>query len=133
MFKESYTYSAIFTYEDDGISIDFPDIPSAISCAKDDIEAVKNAKEVLSLVLASMEDDSEDIPDPTPISKLKIENNQAICMIEVWMPYHRALIKTAYIKKTLTIPNWLNVLAEHSKINFSATLQEALKEKLGVK
>ena len=37
------------------------------------------------------------------------------------------------VKKTLTIPRWLNSLAESRHVNFSQTLQEALKEQLGIK
>ena len=131
MTNEIYVYPAIFTYEGEDISISFPDIPEALSCAKNDLEAVKNAKEVLSLSISSREDDN-DIPEPTPISKIVLESNQIICMIDVWMPYYRALIKTAYVKKTLTIPNWLNVIAEHNKFNFSKILQSYLKERLGI-
>lgn len=133
MNNNNYIYPAIFTYDSDGINISFPDLPSAITCAVDDYEAVKNAKEILSLTLSDFEDEAKEIPTPSPLSSIKLNKNQSVCMIEVWMPYHRAFIKTSYVKKTLTIPNWLNILAEHSKINFSATLQEALKNKLNLK
>ena len=36
------------------------------------------------------------------------------------------------VKKTLSIPYWLNELAEKEHINFSGVLQEALKKRLGV-
>lgn len=68
-----------------------------------------------------------------PLSKIKVEDNQIVVPIEVWMPYYRSNIKTVYVKKTLTIPSWLNSVAERSKINFSQVLQEALKEKLGIR
>jgi predicted RNase H-like HicB family nuclease len=131
--KEIYIYPAIFDYADDGISISFPDLSGCLSCADTDEEAVINAKEALALHLYSMEEDGDIIPEPTPISKIKIEKNQIIVPIEVWMPYHRSQIKTVYVKKTLTIPNWLDSLAKLNNINFSQVLQEALKEKLGVK
>jgi post-segregation antitoxin (ccd killing protein) len=34
------------------------------------------------------------------------------------------------VKKTLTIPSWLNDLAIENNINFSQTLQEALRKEL---
>lgn len=37
------------------------------------------------------------------------------------------------IKKTLTIPKWLNDLAERENVNFSRVLQNALKQYLGIK
>ena len=36
------------------------------------------------------------------------------------------------VKKTLTIPEWLNVAAERENINFSQTLQNALLEQLQI-
>lgn len=131
--KEIYIYPAIFDYEEDGISIGFPDLPGCLSCANTDEEAVVNAKDALSLYLYDLEDEEDNIPVPTPISKIKVDKNQIVVPIEVWMPYHRSQIKTVYVKKTLTIPNWLDALAKLNNINFSQVLQEALKKELGVK
>jgi len=36
------------------------------------------------------------------------------------------------VKKTLSIPEWLNILAESEGINFSQVLQESLKKELGI-
>ncbi|WKV08468.1 type II toxin-antitoxin system HicB family antitoxin [Thermoanaerobacterium sp. CMT5567-10] len=131
--KETYIYPAIFDYASDGISVSFPDLPGCFTCGDNDEEAIKNAKEAMALHIAGMEDDGDVIPEPTPISKVKLEDNQIVVPIEVWMPYYRSGIKTVYVKKTLTIPSWLNSVAERSKINFSQVLQEALKEKLGIR
>lgn len=130
--KELYIYPAVFTYEDGAIAISFPDIEGCFSCADNDAQAVYYAKEVLALCLYGMEEDKIEIPEPTDISKIPLEDNQRIFAIDVWMPYHRADIKTAYVKKTLTIPNWLNVLAEKNNVNFSKLLQQSLIEYLGV-
>ncbi len=131
--KEIYIYPAVFDYADDGISISFPDLAGCLSSADTDEEAVKNSKEALALHLYSMEEDGDVIPEPTPISKINFDKNQIVVPIEVWMPYYKSQIKTVYVKKTLTIPNWLDSLARLNNINFSQVLQEALKERLGVK
>ncbi|ABP67691.1 protein of unknown function UPF0150 [Caldicellulosiruptor saccharolyticus DSM 8903] len=133
MKKERYVFPAIFTFDDDGITIEFPDLPGCISCADTLDEAVKNAKEVLGLYLWSMEKDNEQIPEPTPVNNLKLEQNQIPMLIEVWMPLVRHEMDNKAVKKTLTIPQWLNMLAEKHNINFSQVLQEALKDKLGIK
>lgn len=131
--EELYIYPAIFSYDDDGISIEFPDLPGCLSCADDDKEAVFNAKEVLALYLHGMEINNEDMPNPSDISKIQTEENQKVFPIDVWMPYHRGMIKTAYVKKTLTIPNWLNAIAEQNNVNFSKLLRKSLIEYLGIK
>ena len=48
------------------------------------------------------------------------------------MPLARQQAKPVSVKKTLTIPSWLNVLAEENHINFSQLLQKALKEQLNI-
>ena len=130
--KDIYIYPAIFDYEKDGISISFPDLPGCFSSGDNDEDAVKNAKDALALHIYSMEEDKDIIPNPTPFSKIKLEKNQIVVPIEVWMPYHRSQIKTVYVKKTLTIPNWLDSLAKLNNINFSQVLQDALKKKLNL-
>ena len=80
-----------------------------------------------------MEEDNDEIPSPTSINKIPLESNQAVVLIEVLMPSTRVAIENYPIKKTLTIPQWLNKLAIEKKVNFSHVLQAALKNELGVK
>ena len=76
--KEIYIYPAIFDYEDDGISISFPDLPGCFSCANTDEETVINAKEVLSLYIYDLEDGENIIPIPTLVSKINVDNDVSI-------------------------------------------------------
>ena len=131
--KDYYVYPAIFSYEEDGISIEFPDLPGCLPCADTTEEAMKNAKEALGLHLYGMETDNEVIPNPSKITDLTVEKNSVIVLVEVFMPLVRERINNRYIKKTLTLPYWLNAQAEQQGINFSGVLQEALKERLQVK
>ena len=89
-----------------------------------------NAQEALGLHLFGMEQDGETIPAPTPINKIALEKDQVPALISVYMPLVRNQVQTASVKKTLTIPAWLNALAEKNNINFSQTLQTALKDML---
>ncbi|MBY7008957.1 type II toxin-antitoxin system HicB family antitoxin [Clostridium botulinum] len=130
--KDMYVFPAIFTYDNDGISIGFPDLPGCLSCADTTDEAIKMAKEALALHLYGMEEDNESIPKDTPINNLTLLENQIPMLIEVYMPLYRTAIENQSIKKTLTIPQWLNKLAEKNEINFSQILQAALKEQLGI-
>lgn len=132
MKKDHYIYPAIFDYAEEGISISFPDLPGCFSCADSDEEALSMAKDALGLHLYSMEEDDDDIPNPTPINKIKLEENQVVVLIEVFMPSMRQAIENYSVKKTLSIPQWLNKLAIERNINFSQVLQVALKEQLGI-
>jgi len=132
MKKDRYIYPAIFDYAEDGISVSFPDLPGCFSCADSDEEAVSMAKEALGLHLYSMEEDKDEIPGPTPINKIKLEPKQVVVLVEVFMPTMRQAIENYSVKKTLSIPQWLNKLAIENNINFSQVLQTALKEQLGI-
>jgi len=91
------------------------------------------ASDALGLHLYSLEEDNDEIPNPTPISDIRLESNQAVVLIEVYMPTMREAIENQSIKKTLTIPQWLNKIAVEKNVNFSQVLQSALKDRLGIK
>lgn len=133
MAKDRYVYPAIFDYAEDGISIEFPDLPGCLPCAHTTEEAVKNAREAMALHLYGMEQDNDLIPEPTPVTKIRAGENQAVVLVEVWMPPFRDEVEQRAIKKTLTIPKWLDDLAQEQHVNFSHLLQDALKQYLGVK
>jgi len=130
--KDRYQFPAIFHYAEDGISISFPDIPGCLSCSETTEEAFKDAREALGLHLWGMEQDGDLIPETSAIENLVLEKNQIPAMIEVFMPPIRDRLSNRFVKKTLSIPYWLNAEAEEAKVNFSQLLQEALKEKLGI-
>ncbi|MSS18830.1 type II toxin-antitoxin system HicB family antitoxin [Pseudoramibacter porci] len=130
--KKRYEYIAVFHYDDDGISISFPDLPGCLPCAQTTEEAMKNAKEAMGLHLWGMEQDDEPIPDPTPIDKIHLEKNEVPVLIEVFMPTIRDKMKTRYVKKTLSLPAWLASKADEEGVNFSKVFQSALMDYLDV-
>lgn len=130
MDKKYYSFPAFFYYDNDGISIEFPDLPGCLPCADNSEEAFQNAKEALGLHLFGMELDGEHIPEPTPIAHLQPEAGGVIAMVEVFMPSVRDRMNHKVVKKTLTIPAWLNRAAEAEGVNFSQVLQDGLKSYL---
>lgn len=131
--KDKYIYPAIFNYADDGISIEFPDLPGCFSCADNDEEALYMAEDVLGLWMLNLEDDKEDIPEPTKLKDIKVDENQKTVLISVWMPTIRKAVNNKSIRKTLTIPQWLDLIAREKDLNFSFILQEGLKRELNIK
>ena len=128
--KDTYIYPAILTYKDSGISIEFPDLPGCLPCASTSEEAAKNAKEAMGLHLWGMEKDNDLIPEPTDIVNLKYAEGEIPLLVEVFMPPVRERLNNKFVKKTLSIPQWLNAEAEHAGVNFSQILQKGLKEYL---
>lgn len=129
--KDTYIYPAVFYCEEDGISIVFPDLPGCCPCADTISEAVKNAREALGLHLYGMELDGDEIPNPSDPKEIDSDGG-VLMLVDVFMPTVRDRIKNRYIKKTLTIPYWLNAEAERRNVNFSGLLQEALKNYLHI-
>ena len=132
--KDRYSYIAIFTYDEDGIVIEFPDLPGCCPCAdKDDTDtALKNAKEALGLHIWGMEQDNEALPTPSTISQLTLEEKQVAVLIDVFMPPIRERINSKFVKKTLSLPAWLAAKADEDGVNCSKIFQNALMEYLGV-
>jgi predicted RNase H-like HicB family nuclease len=130
--KDSYVYPAVLTFEDDGISVEIPDLPGCLTCGETPEEAIAMARDAISLHLWGMENDGDAIPGPTSISKLSLASGQVPVLVDVWMPAIRDEMANKSVNKTLTLPKWLNDLAERRKVNFSQVLQAALKHYLGV-
>lgn len=132
MSKDRYIYPAVFHYAEDGISVEFPDLPGCFTSGDNEFEALSNAKEALELHLYGLEDDKMSIPSSSPIKDLEPEKNESIVLVDVWMIPVRDYMDNKAIKKTLTIPKWLNDLAVDNNVNFSHILQLALKDYLGI-
>lgn len=130
--KDNYIYPAIFTYDDDGISVEFPDLPGCLTCGENDEDALYMAKDALRGHLLVAEDFGDDIPEPSKLNAISLEENQRVILIEICLAAYRKAYQNRAVKKTLTIPAWLNDLAEKENINFSFTLQQAIKEQLNI-
>ena len=134
------TYPAIITHEDDLFYIGFPDIEENIedcfyvTYGDSFNDAIEMGKEYLILKLEDYENNKKNFPKTSSISDLKrkLKNNQEIIYITLNYEYEKSLIKLAYVKKTLTIPSYLDILAKNKNINFSQVLQNALKKELGI-
>lgn len=128
--KKRYEFIAVFNYADDGISIEFPDLPGCLPCADTTDEAIKNAKEAMALHLFGMEQDGDEIPNPTSLEKIHLEKGDIPILIDVFMPTVRDRMKTRFVKKTLSLPAWLADQADAEGVNFSKVFQNALIEYL---
>ncbi len=130
---DRYIYVAIFTKDNDVYNISFPDLPGCYTYGVTIEEAYNMAKEALELHLYGMEDDGDEIPTPTSAEAIQINNKKSFTtLVEAYMPLVRNQMLNKSVKKTLTIPKWLNDLAEKHNINFSQLLQDSLKNYLGI-
>ena len=130
--SRQYIFPMIFVTVPFGYSVYSPDLPSAITQGKTIEEAIFMAKDVLCNILIIYEDEGMEIPSPVLPAITPSETDAFVTLIEVNTVDHRKIHDDRTIKKTLTLPSWLNTMAEREGINFSQTLQHALKQRLGV-
>ena len=126
--KRIVSYPAIFHYEDGGYWVEMPDVSGFVTQGDTLDEAFIMAREALGLCLEDLEDYPE-ASEMLSVEKLRLLPEDIISIVTVDMvEYKNASSKS--VKKTLTIPAWIDSLAIKNNINFSATLKEALLEKL---
>lgn len=128
-----YAYPAIFTPEQDGgFSIYFPDLDGCYTCGDDMVDGLTMAQDVLALVLYGYEKDNRVIPQPSKESDITLSDGEFINFIVCDTLEYRKMYNNKAVKKTLTIPEWLNEAATAMDLNFSQVLQEALLSKLQI-
>lgn len=126
-------YPAIF-YEDkttNTYTVVFPDLPGCITQGDTIEEALEMAEDAASGWILTSIEDGESINPPSRNHNCE-EENAFINYVSLDIDEYAKLNSNKSIKKTLTIPQWLNTLAEREGVNFSKVLQQAIKQKLGL-
>ena len=130
--KDVRVYPALLSEEGEFVNVRFPDLPGCNTFGNGYADAVASAKDALGGHLICMEDDHGPIPEPTPVNKLHPRKGEVAVLVDVRMDILREEESQKSVSKNVTIPKWLNELATEAGVNFSSTLQEALRERLGV-
>ena len=123
--KTKYAYPAVFEKEETGYFVRFPDINPCYTEGRTLEDAVINAKDVLESRIEVALERGEKLPAPSDIDTLSGDR-----VMLVVADIENIKSQTRYVKKTLSIPYWLNVAAEKEHINFSGVLQESLRARL---
>ena len=124
-------YPAIFQPEEErGFSIYFPDVEGCITQGDNMNESYEMAFDALGNVLSYIEESGKEIPIPSEPQAIQLVKDQFLVVIEFNMLEYKKKNDSRAVKKTLTIPSWLNELAIRQNINFSQVLQEALMSRL---
>ena len=127
-----YVYPAIFTQEKNGYSVIFPDLEGCYTCGDDLEDAIYMAEDVLAFTLFDYEKTGLSVPAPGELNSIKTLENQFVNYIACDTIEYQRRHNNKAVKKTLSIPEWLNEIATARGINFSQVLQDALKSQLGL-
>ncbi len=127
-----YVYPAVFSQEGDAYNVLFPDLPGCVTFGAGMADAIKMAEDVLCLYLYHAEEDKKDIPAPTEMHLVQKNTSDIVSLIACDTLEYKKFFGKQAIRKTVSIPAWLNTMAEDADINFSSILQQGLKAQLGL-
>lgn len=124
-------YPALFhKAEEDGFWVSFPDLPECLTEGGNMDQAYEMAVEALGLALTSREEEKDPIPLPSSPDAIAVEPDSFIVVVEFDMIAYKKRTNPKAVKKTLSIPEWLNEEATAMGVNFSQVLKEALIAKI---
>ena len=125
-----YVYPAIL-YPDDGqIGVKVPDLPGCFTYGADQAEALLMARDAVEMWLWDAENRHETIPPAS--ASLKLGAGETFTLIAADTDEYRRANDTRSVKKTLSLPSWLNYQAEKANAPFSQILQQGLKDYLRI-
>lgn len=127
-----YVYPAIFEPEDGLYNVSFPDLPDCYTCGDDLTDAMFMAEDALSGYLARCEEKDKAFPVASTLRDVVPTEGSVVSFVLADTEAFRRRTSEKAVKKTLSIPSWMNEAAEERGINFSQLLQEALRMKLGI-
>ncbi|MCL2109572.1 MAG: type II toxin-antitoxin system HicB family antitoxin [Oscillospiraceae bacterium] len=130
-----YVYPAVFVAEEEGgYSVNFPDVESCYTSGDNMSNALEMAEDVLCMMLYEYEQSAETfrnkVSPPSDPKSFKLKDNETVSLVRCDTAFYKRFYENKSVKKTLTIPAWLNEAAGAKNINFSQTLQNALLEQL---
>ena len=123
-------YPIILTQGQKYVVVSIPDFDINTQ-GEDFADAMEMARDAIGLMGIDMQDDGKELPTPTPISELTVENG-VVTLVDIDFDVYRRKNELRAFKKNCTIPSWLNYEAEKANINFSQVLQNALMEQLKI-
>lgn len=128
----NYIYPAVFYPEDGGkYSVIFPDLNDLATYGDSLADAFAMAQEACGQYLFSSLCDGDALPTPTPLNAVEKDEDAALVnLICVNLDEYARAYHDKAVKKTLSIPAWLNTACENYGINYSKVLQDALIAKL---
>ncbi len=128
-----YVYPAVFEPEDGGAySVYFPDVEGCYTSGETLAEAFEMAEDALALMLYDYEQSGRALPSVSKLENVTTANGSFVNYIACDTIEYQKRYNTKAVKKTLSIPEWLNEAATKAGVNFSQVLQDALKKQLNL-
>lgn len=124
-------YPVVLIPDHDGYVVNVPDF-DCMTQGENISDAIDMARDAISLMGVQYQDDNKPLPTASKVSSVVHDQNEIVTLVDVDFEAYRKKLENRSIRKNCTIPAWLNTIAEKNNVNFSAVLQAALIEKLGL-
>ena len=125
-------YPVIFTMLEEGGYMAYSPDFEANTQGETLAEAICAARDAISLMGIDMQDDKKSLPMPSTISSLEHQPGEFVSMVDVDFDAYRRKYDQRTVRRTVSIPSYLNEAADVAGINVSAILREALKQELHI-
>lgn len=133
MYESNYIFPAVISFlGEKDYNVRFLDFENITTCGESLADAFDAAEDALKLEIFDLYSDKLEIPESSDVSNIKVGSNETVILVKVNLKKILKQYDNKSIKKTLSIPSWLNKMAEDEKVNCSQILQEALKEKFNI-
>ena len=124
-------YPIIISKNENGLIVSIPDC-EIDTHGTDLINAVEMARDAISIWCIAEQDMGKTLPKPSSVHDILHKTDEIVTLVDVDIEEYRRKLDLRVIRKNLTLPSWLNERAEKANINFSQTLQKALKQELQI-
>lgn len=127
-----FYYPVVFLKEDVGYTVTFPNFEYLVSSGDTEAEAFEKAEECLGMGISDYIMEGKKLPEPFKIDEISLNENEFVAVISVNMDEWMHKYEAKMVRRNITLPQWLNKLANQEKINVSQICQEAIKKALGL-
>jgi predicted RNase H-like HicB family nuclease len=122
-------YPIVLTPAGEMYAVTIPDLD--ISTQGIDVaEAMYMARDAIGIWICYEQDEGRPIPAPSELEDIETKSGEIKTLVDIDIEEYRKAHDNRTVRKNLTLPSWLNERAENAGINFSQTLQKALKQEL---
>lgn len=124
-------YAALFGHENGKVFVSFPDLPGCVTSGETMTEAYEMASDAANLWMTStIEDLHNPAPEATPIEQIECPEGSRVMLIQIDTEDYLKQTETKAVRRTVSIPAWMDKIAQNQGISLSKVLQEALKSQL---
>lgn len=129
-----YMYSAVLTPMEDGSGYyaRIPDLPGCVTTGRDLHDAIEQITDAMAGWLCVAEDEKLPIAPPSDPRRIEHEEGEICTLVQADTIRYRAMTDTRAVRKNVSLPAWMAMLADKQGVNCSQVLQEALRQKLGL-